>query len=40
MIAAEGACADDGEPDGLRRGGRHWSYWAPLLPWTTSRQRV
>jgi hypothetical protein len=32
MIAAEGACADDGEPDGLRRGGRHWSYRAPLLP--------
>jgi hypothetical protein len=32
MVAAEGACADDGEPDGLWRGGRHWNYWAPLLP--------
>jgi hypothetical protein len=40
MIAAEGACPDDGESDGLRRGGRHLNYWAPLLPWTTSRQRV
>lgn len=32
MIAAEGACANDGESDGLRRGGCHWSYWVPLLP--------
>jgi hypothetical protein len=40
MIAAEGARADDGEPDGLRRGGRHRTYWAALLPWMTSRQRV
>jgi hypothetical protein len=32
MAVAEGACADHGEPDGLRRDGRHWNYWAPLLP--------
>ena len=32
MVAAEGAGADDGEPNGLRRGGRHWNYWELLLP--------
>jgi hypothetical protein len=40
MVAAESAGADDGEPDGLWRGGRHLNYWAPLLPPTTARQRV
>jgi hypothetical protein len=32
MIAAKSAGADDGEPDGFWRGGRHWDYWEPLLP--------
>jgi hypothetical protein len=40
MVATEGACADDGEPDGMRRSGRHLNYWEPLLPPTTARQRV
>ena len=40
MVGAEGAGADDGEPDGLRRSGRHLNYWDPLLPPTTARQRV
>ena len=40
MVTAEDAGSDDGEPDGLWRGGRHLNYRAPLLPWTTSRQRV
>ena len=40
MIAAEGAGTDDGKPDGWWRGGRHWNYWALLLPPTTARQRV
>ena len=40
MVAAEGAGADDGEPDGMRRSGRHLNYWAPLLPPTTARHRM